>query len=156
MTREQIIWQVGIGVFLLALGATAGPLLKRAWTWMNRPTPLTPQSKGQLVTYIATQEYALERLNYFSTHPKDLFLYLFQIAVGALICFIGAFASYVCAPPSVKAFVLMFLLLAVMLCLLGLFEAGRMSDKKIDTSKKSIQKSIDDANTRLNTPGMKL
>src|ERR1035441_9205947 len=131
MPREQIVWQVGIGLFLLAVGAVAGPLLKRVWAWMNRPKPLTPQTKGQLVTSIAMQEKVLERLDYYSTHSKDLFLYFFQVAMIALLCFIGAFGLYTYAPLSIaQPFVLMFLILAGVVSFIGLVEAGRMSDKK--------------------------
>src|SRR5207244_4487422 len=66
MTREQIIGNIVIGLFLIVAGAVLHPLLKRAWKWINRRSPLTPQTKGQLVTNLAMYEDSLERLNYLS------------------------------------------------------------------------------------------
>jgi len=98
MTREQIIWEVVIGLivglFLLVMGAVLQAPLRRVWQRMNRPTPLTPQTKGQLVTALEVAKGSLERLNYFSTHSKDLFLYLIQLLMAALMFSTIAFAIY--------------------------------------------------------------
>jgi hypothetical protein len=99
MTREQIIGNVVIasvvGLFLIVVGAVLQPLLKRLWERMNRPSPLTPQTKGQLVTNLAIWESELERLNYLSTHAKDLFLRLIQLVMVTLLFSIAAFWLYV-------------------------------------------------------------
>lgn len=63
MTHEQIIWQIGIGLFLIVLGAVLVPLFKSAWAWMNRPTPLSSKDKGKLLEQITIQEHPLERLD---------------------------------------------------------------------------------------------
>jgi hypothetical protein len=88
MTREQIIWQIVIGLFLLAVGAVLQPIFKRLWARMNRPSPLNPSEKGSPLTQITMQEQALERLNHFSTHSKDLFLYRFPLTMTAFLFFI--------------------------------------------------------------------
>src|SRR5438105_11483576 len=89
MTREQIIVNVVIavfvGLFLIVVGAVLNPLLKRVWERLNRPSPLTPQTKGQLVTNLAMYEDSLERLNYLSTHAKDSFLYLIQMVMSTVL-----------------------------------------------------------------------
>jgi hypothetical protein len=66
MTAAQIAWQVVIGLFLLVVGMALQPLFKRAWGWLNRPTPLSPGDKGKLVEQIALVESELERLNHFA------------------------------------------------------------------------------------------
>jgi uncharacterized membrane protein YbhN (UPF0104 family) len=162
MTREQIIGSIIInflvGVFLLVMGAVLRSPLKRMWERMNRPAPLTPQTRGQLVTNLATYAASLERLNYLSTHLKDLFLYLIQLVMAALLFSIMAFFLYAFklairdAPPVELSYVLVLVMLvfAGLCCGLGLWEAGRMSDKKIDATKESIQKRIDETNKQLN------
>jgi uncharacterized integral membrane protein len=166
MTHQQIIGEVVIalvvGLFLLVMGAVLQPLFKKMWGWINRPSPLTPQTKGQLVTSLEVAKDSLERLNYFSTHSKDLFLYLIQLVMAALLLLTTASAVYV-----VRLFsqslptgyidlpllaVVVLLALTGVLCALGLVEAGRMSDKKIDATKNSIQKNINEINRRLNPP----
>ena len=164
MTHDQIVGTVVIslvvGVFLIFLGAVLQPLFRRAWERMNAPSPLTPQTKGQLMASLVVWEAELERLTYLSTHPKELFLYLFQLCVAALL--VSVLASLMCvvgftlAPP---AFTNLFLALALAaLVLVGgflataMWEAGRMSDKKIDVTRKKVQKRIDDVNKLLNPP----
>src|SRR6266496_1048058 len=100
MTREQIIVNVVIavfvGLFLIVVGAVLNPLLKRMWARMNRPSPLTPQTKGQLVTNLAMYEDSLERLNYLSTDAKDLFLYLIQLVMSLCFCLLSR-SAYTCS-----------------------------------------------------------
>jgi hypothetical protein len=166
MTREQIVWDfviaLVVGLFLIVVGAILQPLLKRLWERMNRPSPLSPQTKGQLVTSLESAKYSLERLNYFSTHPKDLFLYLIQLVMAALLltivaCGIHSFRLLLrSAPPGyidlpLFTVVVLFAIAGVM-CAFGLVEAGRMSDKRIDASKNSVQKVIDETNARLQLP----
>ncbi len=164
MTREQIIVNVVIavfvGLFLIVVGAVLNPLLKRVWERMNRPSPLTPQTKGQLVTNLAMYEDSLERLNYLSTHAKDLFLYLIQLVMSALLLSAIAFCLYVFRllmrdAPYVELpllFVVVLLVFAGVFCAVGLWEAGRMSDKKIAATREGIQKRIDDINAALHPP----
>jgi len=148
MTSEQIIEEVVIGLvvglFLLVLGAVLQSPLKRVWERTKRPSPLTPQTKVQLVTSLEMAKYSLERLNYFSTHSKDLFLYLIQLLLAAVLLSTTAFAicafwllvqnapaGYVDLPLLTVA---VFLALSGVLCIIGLAEAARMSDKRIDAS----------------------
>ena len=148
MTREQIFWQIVIGLFLLGVGAVLRPLFKGVWTRMNRPRPLSPSEKGSLLTQITMQEDALERLNHFSTHTKDLFLYLFRLAMTALLFFISAVCLYVYRPTVYsETFPLVFILVlsTFIVCAAGIWEATRMSDKNIDALKESVKKSIDEA-----------
>ena len=164
MTREQIIGSVVInfvvGLFLIVMGAMLHPLLKRMWEGMKRPSPLTPQTKGQLVTNLAMYENSLERLNYLSAHAKDLFLYLIQLVMSALLLSAIAFCLYVFRllmrdAPYVELpllFVVVLLVFAGVFCAVGLWEAGRMSDKKIAATREGIQKRIDDINAALHPP----
>ena len=160
MTREQIIGNIVIGLFLIVAGAVLHPLLKRAWKWINRRSPLTPQTKGQLVTNLAMYEDSLERLNYLSGHAKDLFLYLIQLMMSALLLSVIAFCVYVFRllmrdAPYVEfplLVVVVLLVFAGVFCGVGLWEAGRMSDKKIAATKEGIQKHIDDINAALHPP----
>jgi len=105
---------------------------------------------------------SLERLNYFSTHSKDFFLYLVQVLMAALLCLAIAFATYALrllsqsatagyVAPLLLTVVVVFVISGV-LCALGLAEAGRMSDKRIDAIRNNIQKNIDEINRKLNTP----
>jgi|SRR5579864_5673693 len=74
MTHDQIVnllISLGSGTLLLIAAKALGPLFKKISERMNRPSPLTPQSKGQLVTAIAQSETELERLRYHeSCHLK--------------------------------------------------------------------------------------
>ena len=166
MTSEQIVEESAIGLvvglFLLVLGSALHSPLNRVWERIKRPSPLTPQTKGQLVTSLEMAKDSLQRLNYFSTHSKDLFLYLIQLLLAAVLLSTTAFA--ICAfrllvknaPAGYVDLLLLtvevFLALSGVLCIIGLAEAGRMSDKRIDASKNRIQKNIDEINKKLNPP----
>lgn len=123
---------------------------------MNKPAPLSPRDKGTLVEQIATMEYGLEQLNYFGAHPKDLFLLLFQLLVGALLSCIIAVCLYAYHPAFLGVFLaadtLMLVLIAIILCLFGILFARRMSDKNIEANKDAIRKRIDEAKNKLNMP----
>jgi hypothetical protein len=167
MTRGQIIGEVVIalvvGLFLLAVGALLQSPLKRVRERMNRPSPLTPQTKGQLVTSLETAKYSLERLDYFSAHPKDFFLYLIQLVMAALLlmtmaCDIYSFRlllrSAAAGYLDFSQFIVVVLFaMAGVMCIFGLVEAGRMSDKRVDATRNSFQKSIDEINRKLNPTG---
>jgi hypothetical protein len=148
MNKQQIIWQIVIGLLLLAWEVLK-PLLERMRAWVNRPSPLSPKDKGKLLEQILMQEQALERLNHFSQHPKDLFLFLYQVAGVALLFFMAAVCTQFYGGPGL---LLLFVTLSAMMVLLGILEASRMSDKKIEATRAGIQKSIDDAKQKLNTP----
>jgi hypothetical protein len=160
MTRDQIIWQVGIDLLMVVVGMILQmflqPLFKRVWTRMNRPGPLTARDKGKLVEQITMQEHALERLNYFSSNPKDLFLYLYSVALTALLLFIIALCFYLAIPKLPLALTLplisILVSLSVLFFIMGVVEAIRLSDDKIDAHKEIIRKSIEDAKKKLNTP----
>jgi Trk-type K+ transport system membrane component len=149
-----------VGLVLMVVGAVLGPLFKRIWEWMNRPTPLTPQTQGQLVTSRAMAQASLDRLNYLSTHPKDLFLYLVQLVMAALLFIDMALLLYVSkqlahngTPADLSLVLILFVLVvAGVMCTIGLLEAGRLSDKKINPLKERIQKSIDEINNKLSPP----
>ena len=156
MTVEQIVWQILIGLFLLAVGAILRPVFNRVWGWMNRPAPLSPRDKGKLVEQIATMENTLEELDHFTAHPKDLFLLMIQLLMGALLSCIVAVCLYVCKPAFLGFFreldTLMIVFLAIMLCIAGILLAWRMSDRNIDALKSALRKRIDEARIKLNTP----
>ena len=114
---------------------------------------------GQLLMW----EAELERLSYLSANPKELFLRLIQLAAAALLllslaCWLGVvrFLSTLSPPlPATDFFpilALVVLTVAAGVSLIAMLEAGRLSDKKIDATKKGVQKHIDEINKQLNTP----
>jgi hypothetical protein len=166
MTRDQIVGSVVIslvvGVFLIIVGAVLQPLLKRMWERMNAPSPLTPQTRGQLLGQLVIWEAELERLNYLGTHTKELFLHLFQVCIAAVILAIAAFELYIVRMLILTgsrsevdvflAFTVVLLALADVFFVIAMVEAGRMSEKKIGLTKKKAQKRIDAINQQLNPP----
>jgi hypothetical protein len=161
MTHEQIIWNIVIsffvGLFLIVVGAILQPLLKRMWQHMNRPMPLTPQTRGQLVTNRAIWEAELERLNYLSIHTKDLFLRLIQWVMVVLLMLVAMALLYTVRLLALGAdmfliLVLVMLIFAGLFSVLGVKECDRLSDKKIDATKGSIQKRIAEIDRQLNPP----
>jgi hypothetical protein len=160
MTHEQIIEELVIGFFLILVGIVLQPLLTMIWKRMNKPSPLTAQTKGQLVTSLAMAEASLERLNYLDAHPRDLFLYLIQLVLTAL--FLAFVAIFLCGfrlllytRPLIDLFQLLVVILfavAAIICLFGLAEGSRLSGKRIDATKQAVQKTIDEINRRLNPP----
>lgn len=80
-------------------------------------------------------------------------MYLIQLEMGALLCSIVAICLYIFRPiGNVDVLVLLLLIVAAMLCFTCIWEAGRTSDKRIDATKKKIQKSIDELNKKLTPP----
>ena len=160
MSRTQIVGEFIIGLFLLIIGAASRPLFKRLWQWFNRPSPLSPQTKGELTTQLASNDYALTRLTYLGSHQKDLFLYLLQLILLALFCSISAAMLYISpqlspGDPYIRLHLVafyLFLIIADVVCLIGMVEASKMSDKKLDGEKARIQKRIDDINKLLHPP----
>jgi uncharacterized membrane protein len=166
MSPDQIIGNAVIdavvGFFLIVVGAVLQPLLKRLWERMNRPLPLTPQTRGQLVMNRTIWEGQLERLDYLSTHAKDLFLYLIQLVMVALLLLIAALLLYVVRMLALDAgshqvdvllvFVVVLLTFAGVMCGVGLSEARRLSEKRIEATRGKVQKRIDEINRLLNPP----
>jgi len=152
MTAAQIVWQIIIGLFLLVMGSVLGTLFKKMWARMQRPTPLSPQDKGRLVEQIAMQEYELEKLNHFVAHPKDLFLFLFQLLIYVLLSFVASFVIYA-TPTLLGKFrypdLTLMLLCGVLLCVACILLARYYSDKRIDANRRVIEKRIDEAKSKL-------
>src|ERR1700694_258343 len=95
MTHEQIVAtvviEIVVGLILIVVGVALHPPLSRMWERMKAPSPLTPQTRGQLMAQLVVWEAELERLNYLSTNAKELFLRLIQLAMAALFVSIIAF-----------------------------------------------------------------
>jgi hypothetical protein len=96
-------------------------------------------------------EQSLERINHLNTHPRDLYLYLFQLVFTgmafdgvAFIFFIWVYANPT-TPPRELWLSLSIVLLAfgIALAMLGVFEANRLSQKRIDATRAKIKKQID-------------
>jgi hypothetical protein len=167
MTHDQVVGSVVIslvvGLVLIVVGAVLQPLLKRLWERVNTPSPLTPQTRGQLMGQLVLWEAELERLNYLSANAKELFLRLIQLTVTALFlliiaCWLGVvrFLS-ILSPPLpphdlLPIMALVVLTFAAVISLTAMLEAGKLSGKKIDATKKGIQKRIDEINKQLNPP----
>ena len=164
MTHDQIVnllISLGSGTLLLIAAKALGPLFKRISERMNRPSPLTPQSKGQLVTAIAQSETELERLRYLNTHPRDLFLALIQLlmatfmfALAAALLYLLPVAFVMSAQSTAFAHLmgLFMVIAALVISITGMVQAGRLSEKKIDKILKGIEKTIEDYTARLNPP----
>lgn len=158
MSLAHLIYDILIKLVMVIVGIALAPLLKKLWERINRPSPLNPQTKGQYVTALATYEHYLDQLNYLNAHPKDLFLNLIQIILAALLLLTLAGILLVFKPLMATApyadplflTILLVLIMAAVFCISGLFQAGRMSDKKIEITRASIQKRIDEFNKKLN------
>jgi hypothetical protein len=147
-------------------------LLKRpaqaVWARMNAPGPLTLEQKVKIASQITQTQQTLDRLNHMEAHPKDLYLYLFQLVMAIFMCAGTAALLYVIAPtkslvvryndkgdPVVEPFIL----LALMLVGLGFvflfaatWEARRMSAKNIDTTRATVEKTLADLKEKLGMP----
>jgi len=151
MTINDYVGQLLVGLFLLVLGGALPPVLKKDWVAMNRPGPLTPQQKGELVKRIAEQEAVLENYRHYKNHPNDIILLMFQLVMAQIF----AFAAAVCLPlysPALKAASVLCFFLVFLIGLLGILYSNFASDKNIDKTMQRTQKTIDEAKTKLNTP----
>jgi hypothetical protein len=156
MTKAEI----ELGVVLMLVGAVLGtiltPLLNRLWAYMNRPVPLTPQTKGQLMVTIAMYEAQLERLVHLNTNAKDLALYMFQIVfLGSFLLITGVlfYEAPLWAVQRVYMHNVLFLVCLIFadgICLFGISQASTLSDKKIEAEKAKVQKNIDKCQAMLN------
>lgn len=153
MKLGQIAWELGIGLFLILVGAVVSPLLGQLWKWMRRPGPLTPRDRGQLVEYVGTMEHELKRTEHFIKHPKDLYLLLFRVVMIAVASLTLAAAIYIFRPPLLGPYcgteVLALLFLAFFASLTSIYIAYRFSDEKIHTYREGIQRRIEEAKAKL-------
>jgi hypothetical protein len=160
MTRAEVIASILINFLVLTVGAASRPLLKKLWAKMNEPSPLTLQTRGQLISYLGFYEEALARLNHLATNTKDLFLYFMQLLFAALCFSISAALAYVLSlvhwrSNYVDAHLLVLILLLLPadgVCIVGWIQASKMSGKKIEVQKARILKNIADIQKRLNPP----
>jgi hypothetical protein len=160
MTASQIAIEVAIGLALLVIGVFSREPLERLREIMERPSPLTPQTRGQLTQNLAMTEQSLERVNHLNTHPRDLYLYLFQ-AVFAVMVFDGLaaiFFLWIFAYPASPRRDLLFasgivlIVLGIVLAMIGVFEGKSLSQKRIDATRAKLQKQIDQYKKSLADP----
>jgi len=151
MTGSQIVIEIAIGLAMLVVGVFLREPLERFREILKRPSPLTPQTRGQLTQNLAMTEQSLDRVSYLNTHPRDLYLYLFQV-VFAVMVFDGLAAIFLCwiyANPASPEHDLLFALsivlivLGIVLAMIGIFEGKSLSQKQIDATRAKLQKQID-------------
>jgi len=151
MTASQIAIEVAIGLALFVVGVFLREPLERFRKILKRPSPLTPQTRGQLTQNLAMTEQSLERVNYLNTHPRDLYLYLFQVVLAVLV-FDGVaaiFFLWVSAYPAspqrdlLFSFSIVLIVLGIVLAMIGIFEGKSLSQKRIDATRAKLQKQID-------------
>jgi hypothetical protein len=157
VTREQIAWNIGIGFVLIIVGAVLHPLLRKAWSFLRKPAPLTPQNKGKLMEQLAFQEQELEKINRFVQSSKDLFLYLFQLSAVGAAFFVLALAlgllSYRFQGSALGiAIGLVFLTMSVLFFALAIRDSYRMADASIRNTKEKIEERIKEMKALLNIP----
>ncbi|MGA2206753.1 MAG: hypothetical protein ABSG10_08480 [Terracidiphilus sp.] len=151
MTASQIAVEVAIGLALLVVGVFLREPLERFHEYLKRPSPLTPQSRGQCTEYLASLELSLERINYLNTHPRDLYLYLFQLLFAgiafdgvAFIFFIWVYANPTTAPRELwLSLSIVLVTLGIVLAMFGIAEGNHLSQKRIDKTRAKINKQID-------------
>jgi hypothetical protein len=153
MKLGQIAWELGIGLFLILVGAVLSPLLGQLWKWMRTPGPLSPRDRGQLVEYVGTMEQELERTDHFIKHPKDLYLLLFRVAMITVPSLTLAAAIYIFRPPFLGPYggseVFALLFLAFCASLISIYIAYRFSDQKIHTYREEIRRRIEETKAKL-------
>ncbi|MGA2635976.1 MAG: hypothetical protein ABSF16_17210, partial [Terracidiphilus sp.] len=84
MTASQIAIEIALGLALLLVGVFLREPLERFHEYLKRPSPLTPKTRGQWTEYLAMMQQSLERINYLNTHPRDLYIYLFQLLFAGM------------------------------------------------------------------------
>ena len=122
--------------------------LERFREFLKRPSPLTPQTRGQWTEYLAMMQQSLERLN---THPRDSVLYLFQVIFAVMVFDGVAFILFlfVYAYPANLwrdlwfAVSIVLLVLGIVLAMIGIIEGKSLSQKLIDATRAKLQKQID-------------
>jgi hypothetical protein len=151
MTASQIAVEVAIGLAFLVLGVFLREPFERLHEYLKRPSPHTPQTRGQWTTYLAMLEQSLERIDYLHTHPRDLYLYLFQLLFAGAAFDGVAFILFVWTDPNSASpqrelwlsLSIVLLAVGIVLATLGVFEANRLSQKRIDATRAKIKKQID-------------
>jgi len=155
--NTKLVWvYIGIGVTANLITGLLKPLLKVLWARMNKPAPLTLKDKVQLAEQIEMQKRYMERLNHLAANPKDLYLYLFQLALVVFLCISAAECLFIWGLiwglKEAIVGVLVLFVFALALSIVALVEAKRLSAKNIERTKATVQKSIDDATSKLNLP----
>jgi uncharacterized protein YacL len=157
----QIDHNFAIGVISGTIGSVLGAwviyLLARAfkplWTRMNAPAPLTFQAKIQLAQFLEYYQQQMQRLNHMAANPKDLYLYLFQLGITIFLLVSGALSTilFYSDHPTDGWIILgmLCLILALILSIVAIVEANKMSVRNIDKTKAKLQLSIDDARSKL-------
>jgi hypothetical protein len=151
MTAFQIAMEIAIGLALLVVGVFLREPLERFHEYLKRPSPLTPQTRGQWTEYLAMMEQSLERINYLHTHPRDLYLYLFQLLFTGVVCdgiafifFIWTYAEPVSPQRELwLALSVVLLSIGIVLAMLGIVEGNRLSQKRIDKTRAKLVEQID-------------
>jgi hypothetical protein len=152
--NNKLIWvYIGIGVIANVItGVLLLPLFRMLWARMNRPTPLRLRDRVQLADQLEMQKRYMERLNHLAANPKDLYLYFFQLGLAVFLCFSAAECLLVWGVKEVIPAVLALLILSFTVSVVAFVEAKRLSAKNIERTKATIQKSIDEATSKLNLP----
>jgi hypothetical protein len=156
MTKEQILWSLGINLFVLVVGIVVSPLLKRLWERANQPRPLSPQDKGALVAQIGMMEADLEKLNHYAAHPKDIFLLLIKLSLIDVLVGVAAVGIFHFFPYSENGtpnpLGILLVVVVVLFSALIFYLTHRLSDENIDEQRASVSVRIEDAKRKLNTP----
>jgi len=110
----------------------------------------------RLAEQLQQQQKSMERLNHMAAHPKDLYLYLFQVAFVVFLCVSAAecllFWNLKQALPGILAAILILLVLSLILSIFAISEAHNLSAKNIEQTKVKLQNTIDEAKSKLNVP----
>jgi hypothetical protein len=138
-------------IFLITRAAK--PLIKH----INAPAPLTVEAKVKIAEQLQLYDKAMARLNHMDSNPKDLYLYLLQMTIVSFLLLLAALLLLSFPPQAPNAS--LFVLSGLLLFLLGtafsitvIFEAEKMSAKKIGQTRMNLQAAIDDAKSKLGLP----
>ena len=151
MTASAIAVEVVIGLALIVVGFFLQAPLKRLRQSLKDTGPATPQNRGQWTTYLDQYEQSLERINYLDSHPRDLYLYLLQLILAAILLDGIAFVLFiwVYANPTTSqrelwlVLSIVLIIMGIVLAFIGIIEAKNLSQKQIDATRAKIQKQID-------------
>ena len=157
-TMDQTSQNFGWGVVSGAIGSILAVwvlfLLKPLWKRITAPGPLTVQAKLQIAQYLEYSEQALRRLDHMAAHPKDLYLYLFQITLTSLLLICAGFVLGFVATfyPVIQLFGVLApvcFIAGLGLSIAALVEAQRMSEKNIAQTRAKLEVAIHDAKSKL-------
>jgi hypothetical protein len=144
-------WTVGIatGLICYAIVRVLEPLFKSLWRRANNPDrPLTIAEKLQTEAYIASWEQLIAKLDAIKHDPRDVFLDIIRMIVGAILSFIAALCLYPYRPYSIPV-VVMLVTLGVVLCGAVFVISYIYSNAHIDGTRARYQKYIDTSRERL-------